>query len=186
MDDRNDLTGLINRAFEGDAEAAEAAFRITYDDLCRLARQRLQRGARGSTLDTATVVHEAFLRFVGVGQMRMEDRQHFMRYASRVMRSVIVDTIRSRAADRRGGDLQQVTLTGEVAGELGGGEAEVLDVHAALEALAERDARMTQIVEMRYFAGMTEVEVAAALGITDRTVRRTWQRARVWLADALQ
>ena len=100
------------------------------------------------------------------------------------MRSVIVDLVRERSAQRRGGDLRRVTLTTGVAGKPVG-EEEILWVHEALEALEQHSEQMAQVVELRYFAGMTEIEIGEALGVTDRTVRRVWQRARIWLADAM-
>jgi RNA polymerase sigma factor (TIGR02999 family) len=102
------------------------------------------------------------------------------------MRSVIVDMVRSRQAERHGGDVQHVTLTGDVADSLGTGEAHIVRVHEALLALEKLDERMARVVEMRYFAGLTETEIATALGVTDRTVRRDWEQARLFLADALK
>ena len=189
MTESNDLTGLIQRALAGDSGAANAVFEIAYPELCRRARMRLGSSARGATLDTAAVVHESFLRLVESGRVRVSDRQHFLRYAGRVMRAVIVDTVRERAAQRRGGDLQRVSLTGAGAVDRHSADAnselEILDLHAALTDLAEQNEQMADVVEMRYFAGMTEAEIAEVLGISDRSVRRIWTRARVWLADAL-
>ena len=102
------------------------------------------------------------------------------------MRSVIVDFVREKLAQRRGGDAVHVTLNSEIGDAAGAGESEILKVHEALEELAQHDARLVQVVEMRYFAGMTEIEIAAALGVNDRTVRRDWQKARLLLADALK
>lgn len=185
MGESTNLTGLINRALDGDSDAGKAAYDIAYESLCGLARQRLNRNARGVTLDTAALVHESFLRFVKSGRMHMNDRQHFLRYASRVMRSVVIDIVRERAAARRGGLMQRVTLTDNISGSAEDSANHVIDVHHALNDLAKRDPAMANIVEMRYFAGMTEQEIAEVLGVSDRTVRRIWQRARIWLADAL-
>ncbi len=102
------------------------------------------------------------------------------------MRSIIVDMVRQRQTERAGGDIALLTLTGTVADALPAGEAHILGVHEALHAMAEVDPRMTQVVEMRYFAGMTDAEIAAALGVTDRTVRRDWEQARLFLAEALR
>ena len=101
------------------------------------------------------------------------------------MRSVVVDHVRRRRAERHGGDVSVVTLDTAAAGELGASEDEVLEVHDALETLARVEPRLVQVVEMRYFAGLTEPEIAAALGITDRTVRRDWERARLLLMEML-
>jgi RNA polymerase sigma factor (TIGR02999 family) len=160
-------------------------FEATYHDLRRLAHIRLSDHQRGPVLDTTALVHESFLRFVNAGELRIEDRRHFLRYAGRTMRSVIVDCARERQAERRGGGAKHVPLTGRLADAIDADEDLILRVHEGLEELSRHDQRMTQVVEMRYFAGMTEIEVANALGITERTVRRDWEKARVILATAL-
>lgn len=185
MSDSVSLTDLIHRAQAGDEAALRSVFDAAYGDLRTLARARLSKGPRGPLLDTTSVVHESFLRFAHAGKLRVEDRQHFMRYASHVMRSVIVDFVRESLASRRGGDVTHVTLNSEIGGMADAGEAEILRVHEALEELALHDTRLVQVVEMRYFAGMTEIEIAAALEVTDRTVRRDWEKARLLLAGAL-
>jgi RNA polymerase sigma factor (TIGR02999 family) len=154
--------------------------------LCRLARARLHRGGRGTFLDTTSLVHESYLRFANAARLRLEDRQHFLRYAGHVMRSVIVDFVRGKLSERRGGDVLRVTLSSDIGADASGSEAEILRVHEALEELSKYDARMVQVVELRYFAGMTEAEIADALGVTDRTVRRDWEKARLLLAEALK
>jgi RNA polymerase sigma factor (TIGR02999 family) len=186
MSEAATLTDLIQRAQGGDATALRAMFDATYQDLRRLARQRLARGGRGTLLDTTALVHESFMRFAGAGNLRLEDRHHFMRYAGHVMRSVIVDLVRAGKAARRGGDAAHVTLNTGIGDGVAEGEEQILRVHEALEELSAVDPRMAQVVEMRYFAGMTEEEIAAALGITDRTVRRDWEKARLLLAKALR
>jgi RNA polymerase sigma factor (TIGR02999 family) len=109
-----------------------------------------------------------------------------MRYAARVMRSVIVDFARRRGAQRRGGGAPHTSLTFQVADGASAGAREIVRVHEALEELAKLDARMAQVVEMRYFGGMNEPEIAEALDVAERTVRRDWVKARLWLAEALQ
>jgi RNA polymerase sigma factor (TIGR02999 family) len=141
---------------------------------------------RTPTLDTGSLVHEAYLRFVSAGRLRIEDSLHFRRWAARVMRSVVVDLARRRNAERRGGGVAPVTLKDDLPGADSGQEDIILRLHEALDALAAVDARAAQVVELRYFAGMTEPEVAEALGITDRTVRRDWQRARLMLNEMLE
>jgi RNA polymerase sigma factor (TIGR02999 family) len=179
------LTDLIRRANEGDEGALQRVFDAAYQDLRRLARMRLTPGARGVYLDTTALVHESYLRFAGAGQLSLKDRQHFMRYAATVMRSVIVDFVRERRAERRGGEALHVTLNTEAGNAGTGAQEEIMRVHEALEELARLDRRLAQVVEMRYFAGMTENEIADALGVTDRTVRRDWEKARLVLAQAL-
>jgi RNA polymerase sigma factor (TIGR02999 family) len=181
------LTDFLRRAQVGDEAALRVVFDATYPELRTQARARLRRGPRNTLLDTTSLVHEAFLRFSNSGRLNLSDRQHFLRYASHVMRSVIVDVVRESLADRRGGGAEHVTLNTEVRdGAAMSNENEILGVHEALEELAKVDARLVQVVEMRYFAGMTEPEIAEALDVNERTVRRDWQKARLLLADALK
>jgi RNA polymerase sigma factor (TIGR02999 family) len=180
-----DLTGLIRRAADGDAEAAERVFTATYHDLVRLARRRLAAGGRNTLLDTTSLVHESYLRFAKSGALRVEDRHHFLGWAGRVMRSVIVDMVRRRSAARRGGPQARVTLTTGLADGSGQSQDEILRVHDALEDLAAVDARLARVVELRYFGGLTESEIGQVLGVTDRTVRRDWEKARLLLREAL-
>lgn len=177
---------MIQRAHQGDREAAEAAFGLLYRDLRKIARARLARGGRNTLLNTTALVNEAYIRLARAGDLHPEDRHSYLAYASRAMRSVIVDLVRSRAAERRGGGANCVTLDTAVADSVTAGAEEILRVHEALNELASVDERMVRVVEMRYFAGLTEKEVAAALGVTERTVSRDWQKARMLLAAALK
>jgi RNA polymerase sigma factor (TIGR02999 family) len=186
LKDAPSLTALIQRAAKGDAEAADELFAATYSDLRKLARARLRAGGRNTLLDTSSLVHESFLRFAGSGQLRLQDRIHFMRWAGRVMRSVIVDFARRRQADRRGGGGDHIALTTGIGAQIRDGAQEILRVHDALDEMAKLDARMAQVVELRYFGGMTESEIAEALGVTDRTVRRDWEKARLFLRETLR
>jgi RNA polymerase sigma factor (TIGR02999 family) len=167
-------------------DGVDELFAAAYHDLRRLARLRLRSGGRNTILDTTSLVHESYLRLARAGQLRLDNRTHFLRYACRAMRSVIVDLVRQRQSVRRGGAAERITLTTGAAGGRGSGERQILRVHEAIGELAARDARMAQVVEMRYFGGLTETEIAEALDVTDRTVRRDWEKARLWLADALK
>ena len=186
MDDRVDLTDLIHRAEKGDAEAADRLFAATYASLCKLARMRLVSGGRNTLLDTGSLVHESYLRFATSGALNLEDRVHFLRWAGHVMRSVIVDFARRRTAGRRGGGAVQVALTTGLADERAGSAEQILAVHEALDDLAAVAPRLAQVVELRYFGGLTEPEIAEALGVTDRTVRRDWQKGQLLLREALE
>lgn len=186
VDERANLTDLIHRAQQGDAQAGEALFAATYRELRQLARARLRAGGRNTLLDTTSLVHECYLRFASAKRLSLQDRVHFMRWAGRVMRSLIVDFARRRKAGRRGGDATHVSLTAQVADGGTAGEQEILRVHEALDDLAKLDERMAHVVEMRYFGGMMESEIADALGVAERTVRRDWEKARLWLAEALE
>jgi len=166
-------------------ESVRALFPALYHELRRLARSRLAGGGRHTLLDTSALVHEAFLRMQRDGGVNVNDREHFMAYAATTMRSIIIDFVRRRSAERRGGDAEHITLDTRAAGTLGGSDEEILAVHEALQILAQVDQRLVRVVEMRYFAGLTDAEIGAALGVTDRTVRRDWDRARLLLADML-
>jgi RNA polymerase sigma factor (TIGR02999 family) len=166
-------------------ESVQALFPALYSELRRLARSRLASGGRHTLLDTSALVHEAFLRMQRGNGVDLKDREHFMAYAATTMRSIVIDFVRRRSADRRGGDAEHVTLDTRAGQELGASDDEILDVHEALDTLAKVDARLVRVVEMRYFAGLTDTEIGAALGITDRTVRRDWERARLLLAEVL-
>jgi RNA polymerase sigma factor (TIGR02999 family) len=180
------ITDLLARMEAGDAAARDALFTATYDELRRLARSRLREGGRNTVLGTTSLVHESYLRFVRVGQLRVEDRRAFFGYASRVMRSVIVDSARKRLAECRGGGVSPLTLTTELVGNLVDDEETILKVHEALEVLAQADARLAQVVEMRYFCGYSEREIAETLQVTERTVQSDWAKARLILGAALK
>ena len=182
----SELTTLLSAARQGDAQAAGQAFTLLYDDLRRLARSRLRQHRTMTLLDTTSLVHESYLRLVGQESLAVEDRHHFFAYAARVMRSVIVDFARARLAERRGGAAEHVVLDTELAQKIAAPETDVLQVHEALEVLAQAEPRLAQIVEMRYFGGMTEVEIAEAFGLSERTVRRDWEKARLLLMAALE
>jgi RNA polymerase sigma factor (TIGR02999 family) len=165
--------------------SARQLFPALYQELRRLARSKLAGGGRHTLLDTHALVHEAFLRMQQPGAgAALADREHFLAYAASTMRSVIIDFVRRRSALRRGGDIEHVTLDTR-AGLLGTSDDEILAVHEALQQLAEVDTRLVRVVEMRYFAGLTDAEIGSALGVTDRTVRRDWERARLLLAQIL-
>ena len=176
-----DLTSVLHRAQAGDTSAAEALFAATYPQLRRIARARLGPHRRQTLLDSASLVHEWYLRFSRTRGLRLEDREHFLRYAARAMRSIIVDFARAGSSRRRGG---RATLA-DVLPLPAPAREDILAVHRALETLSAHHARMAKVVELRYYGGLLESEVADALGVTERTVRRDWEKARVWLAQAL-
>jgi len=170
---------------EGGNEAAQELFSLLYNDLRRLAHARLQRNEPITLLDTTSLVHETFLRVLKSGRLEVSERPRFLAYAAQVMRSVIVDFVRQRHAERRGGNGPRVPL--DAAAEVvPSAEDEVLRVSEALDELAKVDERLVKIVEMRYFGGFTEEDIALALGVNERTVRRDWQKARLLLSLALQ
>lgn len=172
------------------APALPVAWQAAYPELKKIARARLYAAgpaaAAGAGLNTTALVNESFLRLAGrVEGLDFGSRGHFYAYAARVMRSVIVDLLREQQAERRGGGAPHVTLDTVVAGGLAVDDGEALRVDEALRALAALEPRLAQVVEMRYFAGMSDTEIAAALGLTDRTVRRDWDKARLLLRSML-
>jgi RNA polymerase sigma factor (TIGR02999 family) len=181
-----ELTVLIRRAADGDQQARAAVFRLIYGELCKLARAQLSRGGRDAQLDTVALVNEAYLRLEKAQHLKPDDRSRYFAYVGRVMRSVIVDCVRARAAQRRGGGTAHLTLTTGIADAATSGETQVVRVHEALQELAAVDPRIVQVVEMRYFAGLSEREIASALGVAERTVRRDWEKARLLLSLALK
>ena len=181
-----EITRLLEQAQAGDAAAREALYASAYPVLEQLARARLRDGGRHTLLDTRGLVHESYLRFVQGGALRAEDRRAFYAFASRVMRSVIVSSARERAAEKRGAGRRPLTLTTDVAERLPAGENEILGVHEALESLEQVDARLAQVVQMRYFGGYSEQEIAETLDVTERTVQRLWLKARLMLRAAME
>jgi len=169
----------------GDGEARDALFAAAYKELHRLAHARLRDGGRNTVLDTTSLVHESYLRLVSAGELHAKDRRAFFAYASKVMRSVIVNCANERLSQKRGGDVLCLTLSTDLAAGLGTDEEAVLKVHEALAVLEQADARGAQVVEMRYFGGYTEAEIAEALGVTERTVRRDWDKAKALLLAAM-
>jgi RNA polymerase sigma factor (TIGR02999 family) len=178
------LTELLGQLQAGDPEARDALFAASYRELHRLARSRLRDGGRNELLDTTCLVHEAYLRFVNAGELRAEDRRAFFAYASQVMRSVIVNSARDRIAQKRGGDWRPLTLPTQLS--VNDDEETIVKVHEALDALEQAEPRLAQVAQMRYFGGYSEQEIAETLDITERTVRRDWEKARLLLAALLR
>jgi len=181
------LTVLLSRMKDGDRAARDALFAAAYQELRRLAHARLRGGGRNTVLDTTALVHESYLRLVQTGELTLDDRRAFFGYASRVMRSVIVDSARARLAQRRGGDAQRITLSTDLGHDLAGpDEAGIVQVHEALQELELADARAAQVVEMRYFGGYSDKEIADTLDLAERTVQRDWDKARLLLRAILK
>jgi RNA polymerase sigma factor (TIGR02999 family) len=181
-----ELTQLLQQAQAGDAQARDALFAAAYPGLQQLARARLRDGGRNTVLDTRSLVHESYLRYVQSGELRAEDRRAFFAYASQIMRSIIVNNARDRAAQKRGAGARALTLSTHISEQVADDRDVVLEVHEALESLAQVDARLARVVEMRYFGGYSEPEIAETLGVTERTVQRLWLKARLMLLAAMQ
>jgi RNA polymerase sigma factor (TIGR02999 family) len=181
-----ELTALLDAARQGDRQALDRLFSLMYADLHRLAHLRLTRSERPTQLDTTALLHESYLRFVGLGQLDVADKGHFLGYAAKVMRSIIIDFARKRLAERRGGSAAEIPLDTDLAEALPSPENELIRIDEALKDLAKRSERLVRVVEMRYFAGLSEPEIAEVLGVTERTVRRDWEKARLLLFAALK
>lgn len=186
MTEAGDITVLLAAARDGDRVAMDRVLATLYQELHGMARRQLAGQHHGHTLDATALVHEAYLKLVGRGNARFDDRGHFFAYAASAMRSVIVDYARQRLAQKRGGDLHRVTDLPE---DLEGGlrvDEDMLALDSALQRLSALDPRLTQVVELRYFAGLSELEIASLMQRSERSVRRDWQKARMFLLSALQ
>jgi RNA polymerase sigma factor (TIGR02999 family) len=181
-----DVTMLLRQAAGDDRAAIDRLFELLYSDLHRMARARLAENGPVTMLDTTSLAHEAYLRLRNAGRIDLESRGHFMAYVSQVLRSIIVDYVRKKNAERRGSGQRNVTLSTEISDSFTNTDDEIERVNDALIELEKTDPRLKQVVEMRYFGGMTEPEIAEALGVTDRTVRRDWERARLLLTVSLK
>jgi RNA polymerase sigma factor (TIGR02999 family) len=173
------ITDLLLQFRGGGSEATERLFGLVYEELRRIAHRQLQGERPDHTLGTTGLVSEAYFRLVDQNRVEWQDRSHFFRVAAWAMRRILVDYARRHRAARRGGDLQRVSLE-ENAHIAERGEA-LLALDEPLERLAAMNERLSQVVECRYFAGLTEAETAEALGVNVRTVQRDWAKARGWL-----
>ncbi|HEY0970037.1 MAG TPA: ECF-type sigma factor [Gemmatimonadales bacterium] len=175
-----DVTGLLRRHQAGDPAALDLLFPLVYDELRAAAARALEREHGVRPLQATELVHEAYLKLAGPVHGALQGRSHFVAIAARAMRQILVDQARRRRSGRRGGDAAHVTLAdGDAA--VATSDEELLALDDALERLARMDVRLREVVELRFFGGLTERETAAALGVTERTVQRDWARARAWL-----
>jgi RNA polymerase sigma factor (TIGR02999 family) len=175
-----EITGVLAALRPGDRDAFGAFFPLVYDELRRMARRRM-RGERPShTLSPTALVHEAYLKLAGLERIEWRNRAQFFALAAQAMRQVLVDHALRRKAKKRGGGQVHVTLSEQVGGRALPVE-EILALDAALRRLEENDARRARVVVCRFFAGMEVEETAAALGVSEATVKRDWTYARAWL-----
>ena len=176
------VTGLLARVSAGDAAALEELFPLVYQGLRGAADHLLRRERPGHTLQPTALVHEAYLKLVGSGRIPSTDRAHFQSIAARAMRQILVDHARRRGARTRGDGLGPVTLNLDLeVADRGMAVDEVIALDDALTRLSALNPRLRSVVELRFFGGMGEAEIAAALGVTTRTVQRDWLKARAWL-----
>ncbi|MEF3082212.1 ECF-type sigma factor [Luteimonas sp. SMYT11W] len=180
-----EITQWLDAARGGDRDALDRVLATLYQELHQMARRQLA-GQHGHTLDATALVHEAYLKLIGRHEARFDDRAHFFAYAASAMRSVVVDYARQRLAQKRGGDLHRVT---ELPENIESGlrlDEDTLALDIALTRLAAVDTKLAQVVELRYFAGLSELEIAALLDRSERSIRRDWQKARMYLLASLR
>lgn len=177
------VTQLLARARDGDAQALNAAYCAVYDELKRAARAQLRRMRDG--FQTTALVNEAYLKLASGADLKAVDRNHLLALSARAMRQVLVDDARARKADKRGGGQEALTLSA-AQGQGAAAAVDVLALDELLTGLHTLDARAAQIVELRYFGGYEEAEIGAMLGLSERTVRRDWRKARAFLLAELQ
>jgi RNA polymerase sigma factor (TIGR02999 family) len=175
----HEVTQLLQRLRAGDADARERLFPLVYEELRLVARRALQRERPDHTLRPTELVHEAFLK-LGAAEGPWQDRAHFLGVAARAMRQILVDHARRRLAGKRGGGMVPTTLE-DVGSDEGLPPEELLALDGALDRLEQRDARMRALVEYRFFAGLSDREIAELLHVSERTVNREWAKARAWL-----
>jgi len=174
------ITRILHEARGGSRDAVDRVVPLLYDELQRMARQQLRRQSHMHTLDTNALIHEAYLRLIDQAGADWQDRSHFFAYSARAMRSVLVDYARRRSTAKRGGDAIHLSLDDrDIPIE---NQADLLiALDEALTRLAAMSERLCRTVECRFFGGMTEEETASVLGVSDRTVRRDWLKAKAWL-----
>lgn len=183
---RSEITDLLAALREGDRSAMDRLMPIVYDELRRRAHQQLARsGGRDAALSTTGLVHEAYLRLTHSAQASWEDRNHFFGVAVKAMRSVVIDYARRHAARKRGGSARRIELD-EGMLRVEEDASGILAIHQALERLATLDGRLGDLVELRFFGGLSVEETAEVLGVSDRTVKRDWTKARTLLYQMLQ
>jgi RNA polymerase sigma factor (TIGR02999 family) len=174
------LTELLAGMKEGDAAALSRLVPVVYDELKRMARAHLRREERGHVLQTTGLVHEAYLKLAGLERVSVVSREHFLALSARLMRQILVDHARRKRSSKRGSGVTVIGLDGVSVPERESA-VDVLAIDEALSQLAAVDARQAQIVEMRFFAGLTAEETAGVLGISTVTVHRDWAMAKAWL-----
>ncbi len=182
----SDITHLLHRHHDGDRQAFDRMVPLVYDQMRAIAhRQLVSNGKRGPLLDTTSLVQEAYLQLVDENGVDWQNRGHFFAICARAMRRIMVDDARKRLAAKRGGGLAEVTLEPDLVASDHQPE-HVLAIDSALSGLAAFNPRLAQLVECRYFAGMTEAETAEAMQSSLRTVQRDWMRARAWLLKTME
>jgi RNA polymerase sigma factor (TIGR02999 family) len=180
-----DVSQILSAATGGDRAAIDQLYAILYPELRALAHKRVRGSDNAVALDTTSLVHESYLRFVKSGKIAVENHQQFLAYAAHVMRSVVVDYVRHAQTQRSGGKSVHVTLDTNLAESMQSSADEIMRMNELLNELAAVDGRLVSVVEMRYFAALDNDEIAKCLGVTGRTVRRDLEKVRLLLLDAV-
>lgn len=178
------VTQLLVEFQEGNSDAADRLWSEVYDELRRIAHYKLRHERSGHTLSTTALVHEAYLKLIDQSRVEWEDQLHFFAMSSRIMRNILIDYARRRSAQKRGGDRPHVQLDDAIVSAERSARM-FLALDEALKQLTELDERLGRVVEYRFFGGMQEQEIAELLGVSKRTVRRDWRKAKGWLSRAL-
>lgn len=184
-EDNSEIALALRAVDERDSSGLDRAFAAYYPELKKIAHSRLRGTGLQGSMQTTALVHDSYLRLAGNPEPAFADRLQFLAYSSRVLRSIVVDLVREQRALRRGGDAAIVTLD-TAAGDGVAASADIGALNDALEDLARLDAPLARLVEMRFFGGLTEAEIAEALGVSPRTVSREWQKARALLLTLME
>jgi RNA polymerase sigma factor (TIGR02999 family) len=180
----SELAQILQRLDQGDPKASEALLPLVYQNLRQLAAVQMAQQAPGQTLQPTALVHEAWLKLAGGDPKSWNDRKHFFCAAAEAMRQILIDRARKKKARRHGGGVEHVDVDGiEISGPAP--DEKLLELNEALDVLATSQPGKAEVVKLRFFAGLTEKEISDLLGITERTVRRYWSYAQVWLFDYL-
>ena len=179
-----DITQLLHRVSAGDRAAEEELIAQVHQQLRRLAASHLRGERIDHTLQPTALVNEAYVELLGKSEVNFQDRSHFFRTAAMMMRRILVDHARTKKAEKRGGTREKVDLDFHTA-TLPVNSDLILDIDRALQRLHHYDARQAQVVEMRFFGGLTEEEIAAAIGLSTRQIKREWALAKAWLYGEL-
>ena len=179
------LSSLFASAERGDSAAADQLFSTLYDELHRMARRELSKRGAGVTLGATTLLHEAYLDISVREGAAFPDRNRFMGYACRAMRGLIIDYARRRQAQKRGGEFEITSISTDLPGA-SAGEDQLTRLSGALDELEGTDPRLARIVDLKFFGGFSFAEIGAMMGVSERTVQRDWQKARIYLHSVLR
>ncbi len=185
MQQTNAITRYLSDAKNGDGDAFRLVYELVYDDLKKIAHQRLAGFKRGETLNTTALVHEAYLKLIDSSQHDWQDRAHFFAVTSRAMRFILVDYLRSKTAQKRGGNREDEPLN-NLALAMEERVEDFISLNSAIEKLLEWNERLGKLVEYRFIGGMTYEEISEVTGFSEPTLKRDWARARVWLYSAMK